>query len=136
MEQNRMFLDNFKYDYWILDKKLVWNGIFPIFNKITHISFNIGQRILNLHTMEHPFPSAGHIYISPIHAEVSVKTDSTVISLQIRVVWLKSTKKIILRILETLLIEPFISKVSVAFVKPSVSQPANVCVHLSTLLCL
>ena len=30
------------------------------FHKITQISFNIGLRILNLHTLGHPFPSAGH----------------------------------------------------------------------------
>ena len=60
MEQNRMFLDDFKYDYWILHKKLVCDGIVNNFHKISHISFNIGPRIWNLHTLGHPFPSAGH----------------------------------------------------------------------------
>ena len=32
-----------------------------IFDKIIHISFNIGPRILNLHTLGHPFISAGHL---------------------------------------------------------------------------
>ena len=40
MEQNGMFLDNYEYDDWILSKKLVWDEIFNIFHKITHISFN------------------------------------------------------------------------------------------------
>ena len=61
MEQNGTFLDNFKYDYWILHKKLVLYEILTIFHRITHISFNIGPRILNVHTLGHPFPSAGHI---------------------------------------------------------------------------
>ena len=43
MEQNGKFLDNYKYDYWILCKKIVWDEIFNIFHKITHISFNIGE---------------------------------------------------------------------------------------------
>ena len=60
MEQNGTFLDNFKYDHWILHKRLVLDEIFTIFHKITHISFNIGLRILNVHTLGHPFPSAGH----------------------------------------------------------------------------
>ena len=60
MEQNGMFLDTFKNDYWILHKILVLDEIFTIFHKITHISFNIGPRILNVHTLGHPFPSAGH----------------------------------------------------------------------------
>ena len=60
IEQNGTFLYNFKYDYWILHKKLVWDEIFTIFHKITHISFNIGPRILNLHTLGHPFPLADH----------------------------------------------------------------------------
>ena len=59
-----MFLDNFEYEYWILHKKIVSDEIFIIFHKITHISFNIGPRILNLCTLGHPFPSAGHIYVS------------------------------------------------------------------------
>ena len=63
MEQNGTFLYNFKYDYWILHEKLVWDEIFTIINKITHISFIIGLRILNLHTLEHPFPLAGHKYV-------------------------------------------------------------------------
>ena len=63
MEQNRTFLENFKYDYWILHKKIVWDEIFTIFDKIIHISFNIGLRILNLHTLGHRFPSAGHKYL-------------------------------------------------------------------------
>ena len=60
MEQNGTFLDNYKYDYWILGKKLVWDKIFNIFHKITHISF-IGLRMLNLHNLGHPSPLAGHI---------------------------------------------------------------------------
>ena len=62
MEQNGTFLYNFKYDYSILHEKLVWDEIFTIINKITHISFIIGLRILNLHTLEHPFPLSGHKY--------------------------------------------------------------------------
>ena len=62
MELNGTFLGNSKYDYWILHKKLVWDQIFTIFHKMTHISFNIGPRILNLHTLGHPFPSAVHNY--------------------------------------------------------------------------
>ena len=62
MEQNGTFLDNLKYDYWILHKKLDSDEIIPIVHKITHISFNIGPRILNVHTLGHPFPSAGHVY--------------------------------------------------------------------------
>ena len=58
--KNGTFLDNFKYDCWILHKKLVLDEIFTIFHKITHISFNIDPRILNVHTLGHPFPSAGH----------------------------------------------------------------------------
>ena len=65
MEQNRTFLDDFKYDYWILHKKLLPDEIFTIFHKIAHISFNIGLRILNLHTLGHPFPSAGHVCALP-----------------------------------------------------------------------
>ena len=42
-------------------KKIVLDEIFTIFHKIIHISFNIGPRILNVHTLGHPFPSAGHI---------------------------------------------------------------------------
>ena len=64
MEQNRIFLDKFKYDYWILHKTIVLDEIFTIFHKITHISFNIGPRILNVHTLGHPFPSAGHLWYS------------------------------------------------------------------------
>ena len=30
-EQNRTFLDNFKYDYWILHKKLVCDEIVTIY---------------------------------------------------------------------------------------------------------
>ena len=62
MEQSGTFLDNFKYDYWILHKKLVFDENFIIFHKITHISFNIGPGILNVHTLGHPVPSAGHSY--------------------------------------------------------------------------
>ena len=40
-EQNGTFLDNSKDDYWILHKRLVWDGIFTIFHKISHISENI-----------------------------------------------------------------------------------------------
>ena len=61
--QNGTFLDNFKYDCWILHKKIVLDEIFTIFHKITYISFNIGPRILNVHTLGHPFPSAGHIFL-------------------------------------------------------------------------
>ena len=39
LEQNGTFLDNFKYDYWILHKKLILGEIFTIFHKITHISY-------------------------------------------------------------------------------------------------
>ena len=63
IEQNGTFLGNSKYNYWILHKTLVRDEIFTIFHEITHISFNIGLRILNLHTPGHPFPLAGHIYI-------------------------------------------------------------------------
>ena len=41
MEQNGTFVDNSKYDYWILHKKLVRDEIFNILHKITHISFNL-----------------------------------------------------------------------------------------------
>ena len=53
----KTFIDfsNCKYDYWILHKKLVWVEI-SICHKFTHISLNIGPRIQNLHTLEHPFP--------------------------------------------------------------------------------
>ena len=37
MEQNGTFLDNFKYDYWILHKKLVLDEIFTIFHKINYL---------------------------------------------------------------------------------------------------
>ena len=57
-----MFLDNFEYEYWILYIKIVSDEIFTIFHEITHISFNIGQRISNLCTLGHPFPSDGHVY--------------------------------------------------------------------------
>ena len=60
MAQNGMFLDKFKYDYRILHKKIVLDEILTIFHKITHISFNIGPRVLNAHTLGHPFPSAGY----------------------------------------------------------------------------
>ena len=63
MEQNGTFLDNSKYNFWILQKKIVRGEFFSIFHKITHISFNIGLRILNLHTAGHPFPLAGQIYV-------------------------------------------------------------------------
>ena len=62
IEQNGMFLGNFKYDYWILHKKLVLDEIFTIFHKITHISFNIGPEVFNVHTLGHPFPWTGHDY--------------------------------------------------------------------------
>ena len=63
MEQNETSLDDFKCDYWILHTKIeVLDEIFTIFHKITHISFNIGPRILNVHTMGNPFPLAGHIF--------------------------------------------------------------------------
>ena len=61
MEQNGTFPDNSKYNYWILQKKIVRDEIFTIFHKINYISFNIGLRISNLHTLGHPFPLAGHI---------------------------------------------------------------------------
>ena len=54
MEQNGMFLDNSKYDYWILHKKIVWDEIF--IKIITQISFNICLRMLNLQTLRQPFP--------------------------------------------------------------------------------
>ena len=43
-------------------KKIVLDEIVTIFHKIPHISFNIGPRILNVHTLGHPFPSAGHVW--------------------------------------------------------------------------
>ena len=61
MEQNGMFLDKFKYDYWILHKKIVLDEIF------TNNSFNIGPRILNVLTLGHPFPSAGHYSFQDRH---------------------------------------------------------------------
>ena len=42
-----------------LHKKLVLNEIFNIFHKITHISFDIGFRMKNFHTLGHPFPLLG-----------------------------------------------------------------------------
>ena len=53
-------LENFKYENWILHIKLVRVEIFTIFHKSTHISLNIGPKVLKLHTLEHPFPLAGH----------------------------------------------------------------------------
>ena len=57
-------------DYFILNMttgfythKIVCDKIFNIFHKITHISFNIGLRMLNLHTLGHTFPLAGHILL-------------------------------------------------------------------------
>ena len=58
-----MFWDNSKYDYKVLHKKLVLDEIFNIFHKSTHISFKIGLIMLNIHTLGHPFPLAGHIYL-------------------------------------------------------------------------
>ena len=60
MERNGTFLDNFKYDYWVLHQQLVLDETFTIFHETTHISFNIDPIILNVHTLGHPFPSAGH----------------------------------------------------------------------------
>ena len=62
MEQNGMFLDNFKYDDWILHTKFVSDEIFTSFHKITESSFNIGLRIMNLPTLGHLFPWAGYRY--------------------------------------------------------------------------
>ena len=62
MKPNVTFPDDFKYDYWILHQQLVLDEIVTIFHKITHISFNIGPGILNVHTLGHPFLSAGHRY--------------------------------------------------------------------------
>ena len=59
-----MFLVNFKFDYWILHENLVLDEIFTIFHKITHISFNICPGILNVNSLGHPFPSAGHIFLN------------------------------------------------------------------------
>ena len=56
------FIENFKYHYWILHKKLVLDEIFRISQKSTHISLNIGLRIFKSHIPEHPFPLAGHNY--------------------------------------------------------------------------
>ena len=42
MVQNGTFIDNFKYENWILQTKLVRVDIFTIFHKSTHISLNIG----------------------------------------------------------------------------------------------
>ena len=50
------FLDNSKYDHWILHKKLVIDESCTIIHISTHISLNIGPRILNFHTPEYPFP--------------------------------------------------------------------------------
>ena len=55
------FMENFKYHYWILHKKLVGDEIFTISQKSTQISLNNGLRILKCHIPEHPFPVAGHI---------------------------------------------------------------------------
>ena len=63
MEQNGTFLENSKYDYWILHKKLVKDETITIIHIFTHISLNIDPRILNPHTPGYPFPLAGHIYI-------------------------------------------------------------------------
>ena len=60
MEQNWTFIENFEYDYQILHKKLFGVEIFTISHKFTQISLDIGPRILNLLTLEHPFPLAGH----------------------------------------------------------------------------
>ena len=55
-----MFLENSKYDYWILHKKLVSDETITIIHIFTHISLNIDPRILNPHTPGYPFPLAGH----------------------------------------------------------------------------
>ena len=60
-EQNGTFLENSKYDHWILHKKLVRDEIY-IFHRFTHIS-HIGPRLLNPHTLEYTFPLAGHLII-------------------------------------------------------------------------
>ena len=60
MEQNGTFLENSEYDYWILHKKLVEDETITIIHIFVHISLNIDPRILNPHTPEYPFPSAGH----------------------------------------------------------------------------
>ena len=75
MEQHGTFLENSKYDYWILDKKLVLDETIAIIHIFTHISYNISPRILNPHTLGYPFPLAVHIfiylYISYIHIMIS-----------------------------------------------------------------
>ena len=63
MEQNGTFLENSKYDYWILHKKLVKDESITIIRIFTNISLNIDPRILNPHTPEYPFPSAGHLNV-------------------------------------------------------------------------
>ena len=62
MEQNGMFLENSKYNIWIIHKKLAQDEIVTIIHISIHISFNIGPRILNSYNPEYPFPSAVHIY--------------------------------------------------------------------------
>ena len=62
-----MYLVNSKYDYWILHKKLSLDESITIIHISTHISLIIGPRILNLHTLEYPFPLAGHNYIYYIY---------------------------------------------------------------------
>ena len=62
MEHNETFLENFKYDYWILHIKLVSDETITIIHIFTHISLNIDPRILNHHTPGYPLPLAGHVY--------------------------------------------------------------------------
>ena len=66
MEQNGTFLENSKYDYWILHKKLVDEAI-TIIHIFTHISSNIDPRILNPYTPEYPFPLGGHILLDSFY---------------------------------------------------------------------
>ena len=39
MEQNETFLENSKYDYWILQKKLVQNDNITIIHIFTHVEY-------------------------------------------------------------------------------------------------
>ena len=55
----KTFLENYKYCYCILHKKVVLDETFTIIHISTHISLNIAPSILNLHVPEHPFPLAG-----------------------------------------------------------------------------
>ena len=62
MEQNGTFLENFKYNHWILHKKLVCDEIYNFFINLLIIiiimSLNIGPKLIDPHTPEYPFPLA------------------------------------------------------------------------------